>query len=295
MSSEMVLCAFFSFMWGWGITKISIPLSFRYRILDMPESRKLHNEVTPRGGGIVLWSGLLLFLLLARDHFEFDPSFFAWCASATFLVGYLDDMRSLSPKVRLLVHIAASIVALIPLYKSGNFPLWGWLTASLWIAAMISAYNMIDGMNGLVLGIFAASSCMFMVVFHNIFWAFGFGIAIGILPWNFPEARTFLGDGGSTLLGFFHASILLYSIFSYTPLTQSLIPLCLFLAFAGGIPFIDMCFAILRRTVKGVSPFYPDKGHIHHRLLRRGFTPPFVLVLMVSFHLAMLFISIRFF
>jgi len=66
---------------------------------------------------------------------------------------------------------------------------------------MISAYNMIDGMNGLVLSIFAVSSCIFLFAFKNVFWAFGIGITLGILPWNYPRARTFLGDGEARCLG----------------------------------------------------------------------------------------------
>jgi len=292
---RMIIFALFAFIWGWAVTKISIPLSFRYQILDIPEKRKLHREITPRGGGIVLWSGVLLFILFYRDYMDMDLTLFAWCASAIFMVGYLDDMKSLSPIVRLILHLIASAVALFPLYKSGSLPVWGWLVSSLWVASMISAYNMIDGMNGLALCIFATSSCIFLYAFKSTFWAFGIGIALGILPWNYPKAKTFLGDGGSTLLGFTHACLLLYCLLWSDVLDKSLIPFCIFLALAGGIPFFDMSLAIIRRTAKGVSPFFPDKEHIHHRLIRRGLPTFFVLAVMSSLHAILVLLSLKIF
>jgi len=293
--SGMIIFGLFAFIWGWAVTKISIPLSFRYQILDVPEKRKLHREITPRGGGIVLWSGVLLFVLFYRDYMDMNLTLFAWCASAIFMVGYLDDMKSLAPTVRLILHLIASTVALLPLYRSGSLPLWGWLVASLWTASMISAYNMIDGMNGLVLSIFAVSSCIFLFAFKNVFWAFGIGITLGILPWNYPRARTFLGDGGSTLLGFTHACLLLYCLFWSDVLDKSFVPFCVFLALAGGIPFLDMSLAIIRRTAKGVSPFYPDKEHIHHRLIRRGLPTLFVLGIMSSLHAILVLLGLKIF
>lgn len=292
---EMGISMLFAFIWGWAATKIAVPISIRYNIIDMPEKRKLHSEATPRGGGIVLWSGLLLFILLCHGRTDVNLVLFAWCASAVFMVGYLDDMKSLSPILRLTLHLLASTIVLIPLYKNGNLPPWGWLVASIWIAAMISAYNMIDGMNGLALCIFAISSCIFLYTFKSIFWAFGIGITLGILPWNYPKAKTFLGDGGSTLLGFTHSCLLLYCLFESNALTKSFISFCVFLALAGGIPFLDMSFAVLRRIAKGISPFSPDKEHIHHRLVRRGLYPFMVLIFMVSFHAILITLSLKIF
>jgi len=74
---EMGISMLFAFIWGWAATKIAVPISIRYNIIDMPEKRKLHSEATPRGGGIVLWSGLLLFILLC--HGRIDVNLNALC------------------------------------------------------------------------------------------------------------------------------------------------------------------------------------------------------------------------
>ena len=79
---EMGISMLFAFIWGWAATKIAVPISIRYDIIDMPEKRKLHSEATPRGGGIVLWSGLLLFILLCHGRTDVNLVLFAWCASA---------------------------------------------------------------------------------------------------------------------------------------------------------------------------------------------------------------------
>jgi UDP-GlcNAc:undecaprenyl-phosphate GlcNAc-1-phosphate transferase len=271
------------FIWGVAVTPLSIILSNRYRIVDLPGGRKTHSSVTPRGAGIVLWLGFLLWSLYAVTEASTFRAL-AFGGTLVFLSGYWDDMRTLKPGVRLLFHAAASGIFLIAL---PGFPLRHWPVCLLWVAGMINAFNLVDGVNGLCLSVFIASSLALS--------AFGFAgafapvaaLAAGVLPWNFPRAKTFLGDGGTTLLGFLYSTLFICSTVDFidgVPVLE--LPFYLFLI--GGIPAADTLFAIMRRSMKGRSPFSPDRGHIHHRLMDRGWGQVSTVVFLSTAHLLLL-------
>jgi len=252
------------FLWGVCVTPLSIILSNRYRIVDMPGERKIHTSVTPRGAGIVLWLGFLLWSLYAVEEAPL-LRFLAVGGTLVFLSGYWDDMKTLNPAVRLTFHIVAAgvFLALLPI------PLRHVPVALLWITGMTNAFNLIDGANGLCLMMFiTASSVLAVFGFAEVFLPLA-SLATGVLLWNFPKAKTFLGDGGTTLLGYLYSSFCIYSITPYFEFV-SVIRLPFFLLLLGGIPAADTLFAIIRRLAKSRSPFSPDRGHIHHRFLDGG-------------------------
>lgn len=141
------------FFWGGLVTPLSICLARSYRILDLPDARKIHTGQMPRGAGLVLWTGYLLWALYAVAEVPY-VRFTALGATIVFLIGYIDDMRSLSPFLRLGLHLLSSALAVLPL---GLPPLTA-VTCAVWIAGVTSAYNLIDGVNGLCLSLFIASS-----------------------------------------------------------------------------------------------------------------------------------------
>ena len=252
------------FLWALFITPLSIRLSDRYGIVDMPGGRKTHTTIMPRGAGIVLWLGYLVWALLAVSD---QPVLRYTAAGGTvvFLAGYWDDMVSVNPFLRFCIHLLAAAVVSATL----QLPVPLKLICLIWIAGTTSAYNLIDGANGLCLLLcMTASACL---VFLDGAYSFLplFSLCAGILPWNFPKARTFLGDGGATLIGFLFAA---HIVFSYQTSFRAMAPLSLIstLGLTGGIPVIDTVFAILRRLLVSGSPFRPDRGHIHHRLLDAG-------------------------
>jgi UDP-GlcNAc:undecaprenyl-phosphate GlcNAc-1-phosphate transferase len=114
----------------------------------------------------------------------------------------------------------------------------------------------------------------------------------GVLLWNFPQPRTFLGDGGSTLLGYICASHLAWSIFPDL-FGKGFFSLAAVLFFIGGIPVIDTLAAMTRRLLTKKSPFSPDRGHAHHRLLDRGFSKQQTLAIMGIAHMALVLIGLR--
>ncbi len=259
-----IIVALCLFLWAISITPLSIRLSDRYSIVDMPGGRKTHTAIMPRGAGIVLWLGYLVWALLAVSD---QPILRYTAAGGTvvFLAGYWDDMVSVNPFLRFCIHLLAAAVVSATLQIS--VPLK--LVCLIWIAGTTSAYNLIDGANGLCLLLcMTASACL---IFLD--GAYGFipllSLCAGILPWNFPKAQTFLGDGGATLIGFLFAS---HIVFFYQASFLAVAPVFLIitLGLLGGVPVIDTVFAILRRLLLSGSPFRPDRGHIHHRLLDAG-------------------------
>jgi UDP-GlcNAc:undecaprenyl-phosphate GlcNAc-1-phosphate transferase len=253
-----------SFIWGVGITPLSIKLSRQYDIVDLPGGRKVHQGTVPRGAGIVMWSGYTMWLLFVAV----DPFFLKFSSTAAvfvFVTGYLDDMRSVDPLLRFFIHLMSAFLIVYffdtDILKSAILLLW--------ITGMISAYNLIDGLDGLCLVTFLISAFVAVFFTSTYVWIPLIGLGSGILIWNFPVARTFLGDGGSTLLGLLFSSHFVFaSIELIEPLSVFSLAFILFLC--GGIPVADTLFAILRRSLKRSSPFEADRLHFHHRLLDAG-------------------------
>ena len=249
------------FFWGGLTTPLSIRLARMYGILDIPDARKIHTSQMPRGGGLGLWTGYLLLALYLAQRFPMVRCS-ATGATLVFLCGYLDDMCSLSPFPRLGLHFIAAALAVAPL----GLPLPVALVALIWVAGMTSAYNLIDGVNGLCLSIFIASSAaLYWLRAAPVGVCMG-AMALGVLCWNFPRAQTFIGDGGSTLLGYLFASHFAMAALPRLPAVR-LHELILLLLLFGGIPVLDTMVAFSRRILMGKSPFYPDRGHLHHLLM----------------------------
>ncbi len=273
---------------GWGalVTPLSISLARRFRVLDAPGDRKIHSGIVPRGAGIVVWLGYLLWVLLSGWPLP-ATRLIAIGGTLVFLVGYVDDMKQTSPFVRLAFHGIAAMIVILPL------PL-GYLEKALlvfWIAGCTNAYNLIDGMDGLCLSLSIVTAGILSLFGEKALWLPLAGLCSGILFWNFPSprARTFLGDGGSTLLGFLCASQMATSL-SFASLDPlRMIPV---LALLGGLPVLDTLVAVGRRLMGGRSPFLPDRGHIHHRLLDRSFPVTAIIVTMGSMHLSLLLAGI---
>lgn len=258
---RLFLLGLAGFFWGGLVTPLSIRLARNYRILDLPDARKIHTKQMPRGAGLVLWTGYLLWALYAvADRPEVRLA--ALGATIVFLAGYVDDMRSLSPFLRLGLHLVSAALVVLPL----PLPLPAALVCVVWVAGLTSAYNLIDGVNGLCISLFIASAGGLVFLGAASVGVTLAAMALGVLCWNFPHARTFLGDGGSTLLGYLFA---VHFLTAAVPTLRSVGPneLILLLLLFGGMPVLDTMVAFSRRILGGRSPFYPDKGHLHHRLM----------------------------
>ena len=284
---KLLLFVIAGFFWGGLTAPVSIRLADIYGILDVPDARKIHTVNTPRGAGLGLWAGYMLMAVIMSDTMP-ELKFTATGATIIFLCGYLDDMCSLSPFLRLGLHLIASSMVVLPLELNIIVS----ALAIIWIAGVTSAYNLIDGMNGLCISLFIASSVALFFLGKSYAGIYTGAMALGVLCWNFPSAQTFLGDGGSTLLGYLFASHFTAIALPHVRGVRLDGLIILFVLF-GGVPFIDTMTAFTRRMLTGKSPFYPDKKHFHHLLMQLTGSNVVTVTIMLSLHLFLLAAGLR--
>ena len=200
------------------------------------------------------------------------------------LTGIIDDVRQLSALSKFFLQIAAACIAAssgvviegVVSPFDGSIIEFGWLAWPITVFYLVSfanCINLIDGIDGLATGIVAmVSASLFVVSFMvaspgaAVLAAMLTGASLGFLRWNFNPAKIFLGDSGSLTLGFSLGLIALMSAGKTASLTGIIVPVIMV-----GVPVLDTFAAIVRRARVNVSIATPDKGHIHHRLLARGF------------------------
>lgn len=263
--------------------------------LDHPDQhRKLHSTAVPRLGGLPVFVALSLGFAFTTWWL---PGFFQqwWPVILTnlliFAVGFADDLRPLGARVKLVGQIGAACI----LYALGisidnlsnpfgagqiNLGWWGLPVTLLWLISIPNIINLIDGMDGLAtgFGLFLCLTLAFIghfalmpeVVILSVVMS---GALLGFLVFNLPPARIFLGDGGAYLIGFFVASVSLFSSNKGTIIASLLVVIV-----ALGVPILDTLFAIIRRVLRGVPVFRADAQHIHHRLMLLGFSKAKALV-----------------
>ncbi len=260
---------------------------------DTNEDRKIHTEDTPRLGGIGFYISFILLTIIGAEvvhggesesiTVEFLPIFIG--LTIVFLMGLFDDFRSLSPQLKFFLQaLAAAVVTTgsfvideISVPMSNGTLEFGWFAyplTVLWIVSLINAVNFIDGMDGLAGGTVAIAAfftAVLGVVLEQPAVAVAsialFGATVGFLVFNLPPAKLFMGDSGSCTLGFLLAVFpLMGGGMEATGI--GLVP-TLTLLF---VPLLDTVAAILRRIRKGVPIYQPDSDHLHHKLLRLGFS-----------------------
>ena len=256
--------------------------------VDVPkDNRRMHNHPIPRMGGLAIFLGFLLSTLI---FVPMSSSMRGMLLGAVIIVvlGIFDDIYSLRAMFKFVVQIIAALVAVL----SGNVietlsnpnvfsadPYWnlGILAVPatvIWIVAITNAVNLIDGLDGLACGVSTISSMTLLVIALvvsegnvAILMAALAGGCIGFLPYNMNPAKIFMGDTGSTFLGYILAVVSIQGLFKFYTIISFAVPFLML-----GLPIFDTCFAILRRLARGQSPMAPDRGHIHHRLIDMGFT-----------------------
>ena len=268
-------------------TPVVRALAFRVGAVDVPkDSRRMHDHPIPRMGGLAIFFG---FILSAIIYVEITPQFQGMMLGAVIIVvlGIFDDIYALGAKFKLLVQIVAALVAVhfgnvIQIISNPNVlspnPYWdlGWLAVPatvLWIVAITNAVNLIDGLDGLACGVSTISSMTMLVISLAVadgpvavIMAALAGGCIGFLPYNLNPAKIFMGDTGSTFLGFVLAVMSIQGLFKFYTIISFAVPFLML-----GLPIFDTCFAFIRRIAHGQSPMHPDRSHVHHRLIDMGF------------------------
>ena len=267
-----------------------------FNIKDSPDPRKQKQSPLVRIGGIAIVFGFFtsLFFIWSLNNFSIDSlyqtKFFvllALSSLALFLLGLFDDIKSLSPFLRLLIQFAVAIFIAESGINIQEINL-AWLNiepiylpkilsnifTSFWIVSLINAINWLDGVDGLASGITGFASLGLAIISYQngqflvpLIAAGISGCSFGFLRFNFYPAKILMGDSGSYFLGFSLAIVSIMSTSLEVNPIGIFIP-CLLLI----IPLMDMLLVIIRRLFKRESPFLSDRSHFHHKLIDSGFT-----------------------
>ncbi|MFZ3217701.1 MAG: MraY family glycosyltransferase [Candidatus Acidiferrales bacterium] len=286
MSSHSELIAFVVALLSSLLLTVPIRhLALRYGMVDKPGPRKVHLKPIPLLGGIAIYLGFVLAVLLTR-HNAPQQQIIGILAGATLLalVGFLDDGGLLHHQVKLFVGMPLAAIFLIAsgvhaqLFSQfipglAGVVLDGCLTV-LWVVGITAAFSILDHMDGLCAGIaavaagfFTISACSNGQTMVSTLAAATLGAALGFLRWNFNPAKIFMGDGGAMLLGFLMATLGLKirpdgAVLPYTWLVPVLIL---------GVPIFDTTLVSISRARRGLLPFTsPGKDHTAHRLANLG-------------------------
>ena len=254
--------------------------------IDVPrDNRRVHDHPIPRMGGLAIFIGFVLSLIF---FVPMSTKVLGLLVGSVIIavMGGVDDIVSLNPWVKLAGQIVAALVAIRcglvfdvisnpNIFAEETYIEIGWLSiplTMLWIVGCTNAVNLIDGLDGLAVGVSAISSMTMLIVslfvsepVVSIILAALTGACLGFMPYNLNPAKIFMGDVGSQLMGFVLSTASIMGLFKLHAIITFFVPLL-----ALALPLADTIFAFFRRILHGQSPFKADKGHFHHRLLAMG-------------------------
>ena len=258
-------------------------LAFRIGAIDIPtDARRMHKKPIPRIGGLAIFAG---FLISSLVFCELSSQLFAiWIGGAILVIlGILDDIFRLPALIKLVVQLIVAGIAVsfgiliehITLFGAHiEFGYFAIPITIFWIVGLSNAINLIDGLDGLSCGVSAITSIsIFMVMLITgdftsaLITAILTGACLGFMPYNKNPAKIFMGDTGALFLGYTLSIISVQGLFKLHTMLSFLVPISIF-----ALPIFDTLVAILRRVLHGQSPFHPDRGHFHHKLVDMGFT-----------------------
>ncbi|HHT17460.1 MAG TPA: undecaprenyl/decaprenyl-phosphate alpha-N-acetylglucosaminyl 1-phosphate transferase [Papillibacter sp.] len=274
------------------ICYVATPLvkSFAERVgaIDVPnDARRVHTRPIPRLGGLAIFLGFLLSVVLFGTIDREMQGILLGCVVVV-IVGVIDDIVPLPALVKFVVQIIAALIAVYhgvviniisnPIFwGSSEYLSFGILSVPvsvLWIVAITNSVNLIDGLDGLAAGVSAISSFTMLVISIvvadlsvAILMAALAGACVGFLPYNRNPAKIFMGDTGALLLGYVLATASIIGLFKFYAIITFVVPLLVV-----GLPLFDTIFAFTRRILTGKNPMRPDRGHFHHRLIDMGFS-----------------------
>ena len=263
-----------AFLIAYASTPIVKMLAFRLGAVDVPkDNRRMHKKPIARLGGLAIFYGFIISILCFT---EIDTELQGILIGSIIIVvlGIFDDIFSLNAFLKFFVQIGAALVVVMhgvqidhissfgiganPYIPLGVFAV---PVTVLWIVGVTNAVNLIDGLDGLFVISLVTGEIGVALVTATIA-----GAGFGFLPHNIHPAKIFMGDTGSTFLGFTLASISIVGLFKSYAVISMAVPFLIL-----GLPIFDTLFAIIRRVLRGQSPMQPDRGHVHHRLIDLGF------------------------
>ncbi len=288
------LCALVvSIIAAFATTPVAITLANRLGAIDMPgqkgtdSERHLHVTPTPRMGGLGIFLGFFFSIILFVPMGRKVGSMLIGAILIVFL-GILDDINDLKATHKLIVQLIAACIAVLGGNKITFFSSLsmdadpshlnlGFLAIPvtiIWIVLITNAVNLIDGLDGLAAGVSTISALSLVVIalaYSNptvaIITGALAGGCIGFLPYNITPAKCFMGDTGSTFIGYILAVASIQGLFKFYALISFVIPF-----FMLGLPIFDVCYAVFLRVSHGESPLKADRKHVHYKLMDLGFS-----------------------
>lgn len=280
----------------WWIFKKVLKVAMLKNIVDNPDARKLQRTPVPVLGGVAVFFGMIVSLVITRLAFD-THSLFAIMGVMTIMlyVGTMDDILSLSPKMRFLIEIAVVLLLIYcNNYSINDFHgLWGIYQIPEWIAVpltvfacvgIINAVNLIDGVNGLSSGYCIAACAIFGIAFiisddrdASSLAVLSVGALLPFFCHNVfgKKSKMFIGDGGTLLMGTIISTFVLSALNVNSPLANKVSPDFGVIPFALAIlamPVFDCVRVMISRILRKTSPFYPDRTHFHHLFFDMGFS-----------------------
>ena len=256
--------------------------------IDVPkDARRMHKKPIPRLGGLAIYGGFLCSILIFG---QLDETMLCVLLGAAIIValGIFDDVLALGAKLKFVVQIVAAAIPVcigdlqIGLFTNLNplsdtpFVHLGILAVPatiIWIVGITNAVNLIDGLDGLAVGVSSIAAITMLAVALltgnmpiAITMAALAGACIGFMPYNLNPAKIFMGDTGSPFLGYMLATVSIMGLFKFYAVISFAVPFLIL-----GLPIFDTANAIIRRVAAGRSPMSPDRGHVHHKLIDMGF------------------------
>ncbi len=285
---SLVLCFTMAFAISLALTPAAKSIAYKIGAIDIPkDKRRVHKEPTPRLGGLAIYYGFLISVLFFSNM---DKQLAGIIGGSLLIVGIgiIDDVMQLRASIKFVVQLIAALIVVacdvriegismpVALVPSGilNLGVMSVPITILWIVGVTNAVNLIDGLDGLAVGVssIATFSLFFIAILAGepgvaILAAALAGSCLGFLPYNFNPAKIFMGDTGSTFLGYMLSIICIQGLFKGYVIISFIVPFLIL-----GLPIFDTAYAILRR-IKNKKPIMsPDRGHLHHRLIDMGFS-----------------------
>ncbi len=267
-------------------TPLAKKIAIKFNAIDEPKARGLHKSPKPRMGGLAIILGFFVALLVAMPFVEELRTIqvLGFTIGALFIIvlGIFDDIYQLSAKIKLVVQILSAVIVVytgttvtfVSIEFLDRVQYLSPVITVIWIVGLTNAVNILDGVDGLAAGVTAiCSSCLFVLCIISgsplavIFTASLAGSCLGFLPRNFSPAELFMGDTGSTFLGYVLAVSSIIGLFKGYAILSIVIAV-----FSMALPIVDTTFAMLRRFFNGKPIMQADRGHLHHRLVDRGYS-----------------------
>lgn len=275
----LIICFFASIL----LTPLVKKFAFKVGATDKPNNRKVHQKIMPRLGGLAIFISFLIGMLILQPNETYNWAILLG-GCVIIVTGVVDDIKEISPKVKLAGQILAAFIVVflgnlnvefinLPFGGEIDFGPLSIPLTMIWIIGITNAINLIDGLDGLAGGVstialltIAAMAGVMGLTYVMIVALIVAVSTIGFLFYNFYPAKIFMGDTGALFLGFIIAVLSLLGFKGITFISL-IIPVIIL-----GVPISDTFFAIVRRVVNKQPISAPDKSHMHHCLLRAGFS-----------------------